>query len=93
MFVRPDLMPHRIKITDIRLQRLNNISDEECMREGVIKWMNCYIVAGIMENRGRNNVCFDTQREAFAALIDRISGRGTWNRNPWVYAYTFELII
>lgn len=21
--------------------------------------------------------------EAFAALIDRISGKGTWERNPW----------
>ena len=92
MFVRPDLMPHRIKITDIRLQRLNNISEEECMREGVVKWMDCYIVAGIMENRGRNNVCFDTPREAFAALIDRINGKGTWESNPWVYAYTFELV-
>ena len=92
MFVQADLMPHRIRITDIRLQRLNNISDEECMREGVIKWMNCYIVAGIMENQGKNNVCFDTPREAFAALIDRISGKGTWQRNPWVYVYTFELL-
>ena len=35
---------------------------------------------------------FDSPREAFAALIDRISGRGTWQRNPWVYAYEFELI-
>jgi hypothetical protein len=92
MFVRAELMPHRIKITDIRLQRQNNISDEECMREGVVRWMNCYIVAGIMENRGRNNVCFDTPREAFAALIDRINGNGTWDRNPWVFAYTFELL-
>ena len=31
-------------------------------------------------------------REAFAALIDRISGKGTWQRNPWVYVYTFELL-
>lgn len=92
MFVRADLMPHRIKITDIRLQRLNNITDEECMREGVFKWMDGYIVTGIMENRGTNNMCFDTPREAFAALIDRINGKGTWDSNPWVYAYTFELV-
>ena len=37
MFVRADLMPHRIRITDIQLQRLNNISDEDCMREGITK--------------------------------------------------------
>ena len=92
MFVRADWMPHRIRIKSIKAERLQNISDEECMREGVVKWTNCYIVTGIMEDRGSNNVCFDTPREAFAALIDRISGKGTWERNPWVYAYEFELV-
>ena len=92
MFVKAQWMPHRIRIKSIKAERLQNISDEDCMREGVIKWTNCYIVTGIMEERGKNNVCFDTPREAFAALIDRISGKGTWERNPWVYAYEFELV-
>ena len=92
MFVRADLMEETIRITDIQLQRLQSISDEDCMKEGVEKWIDCYIVSGIMENQGKNNVCFDTPREAFAALIDRISGKGTWQRNPWVYVYTFELL-
>lgn len=26
-----------------------------------------------------------------AVLIDKISGKGTWERNPYVLAYTFEL--
>ena len=92
MFVKAQWMPHRIRIKSIKAERLQSISDEDCMREGVIKWTNCYIVTGIMEERGKNNVCFDTPREAFAALIDRISGKGTWERNPWVYAYEFELV-
>ena len=92
MFVRADLMEETIRITDIQLQRLNNITDEDCLKEGVEKWIDCYIVSGIMENHGKNNVCFDTPREAFAALIDRISGKGTWQRNPGVYVYTFELL-
>ena len=92
MFVKAQWMPHRIRIKSIKAERLQSISDEDCMREGVVKWMNCYIVTGIMEDRGKNNVCFDTPREAFAALIDRISGKGTWQRNPWVYAYEFELV-
>lgn len=92
MFVRADLMPHRIRITDIRLQRLNDITDEECIKEGVETWFYFYIVSGIMENRGRNNVCFNTPREAFAALIDRIAKKGTWQKNPLVFVYTFELI-
>jgi hypothetical protein len=30
-------------------------------------------------------------RAAFAALIDATCGIGTWEDNPWVYAYTFDL--
>jgi hypothetical protein len=92
MFVRADLMPHRIRITNINVERLQDITDEDCLKEGVEKWIDCYIVSGIMENHGKNNVCFDIPREAFAALIDRISGNGTWQRNPWVFAYEFELV-
>ena len=92
MFVRADLMPHVIEITDIKAERLQDISDEDCLREGITKWLDCYIVTGIMEHHGQNNVCFDTPREAFAALIDRLNGRGTWNRNEWQFAYTFKLI-
>lgn len=29
---------------------------------------------------------------AFAALIDKVSGRGTWARNPWVVIYEYELV-
>jgi len=92
MFVRADLMPHVIEITDIKAERLQDISDDDCMKEGVTKWLNCYIVTGIMEHHGQNNVCFDTPREAFATLIDRLNGRGTCERNEWQFAYKFKLI-
>ena len=35
MFVKADLMPHRIRITNIRVERLQDISDEDCMAEGI----------------------------------------------------------
>ncbi len=35
MFVRADLMPHQIRITGIRCERLQDISDEDCVKEGV----------------------------------------------------------
>lgn len=91
MFVKADLMPWRIKITDMRMEQLQDISDEDCLREGVEHWLDGYIVSGLMERSGRNNRVFDTPREAFAALIDRINGRGTWQDNPWVVAYTMDL--
>lgn len=49
-----------------------------------------------LENFGRasfnTGLWFNTPREAFASLIDKVSGRGTWASNPWVVAYEFELV-
>lgn len=91
MFVRADLMPHRIRITDIMLQRLQDISDEDCLREGLIAGEQEPRMFGFRLPKG-TILSFLTPRAAFAALIDRVSGKGTWESNPWVYAYEFELV-
>jgi len=93
MYVSPKCMPFGIEITDIMAERLQDISEEDCLKEGVEKWMDCYIVSGIMERGGKSNVCFDTPREAFAALFARISGvsgRKAWEENCWQFAYSFK---
>lgn len=96
MFVRAELMPHQIRITGIRCERLQDISDEDCMKEGVVDVT--YFKSGgrpyeLFALPGHEyEETFNTPRRAFAALIDKVSGRGTWDRNPWVVAYEFELV-
>lgn len=98
MFVRADLMPYRIKITNIRVERLRDISDDDCFKEGILK-VKCgnhrhsnlypfYFEGG----RHEFDNSYSTPRQAFAALIDKINGKGTFDRNPWVFVYEFELI-
>lgn len=96
MFVRADLMPHQIRITGIRCERLQDISDEDCMKEGVVD-VTYFKTGGrpyeLFALPGHEyEETFNTPRRAFAALIDKVSGRGTWDRNPWVTAYEFELV-
>ena len=96
MFVRADLMPHQIRITGVRCERLQDISDEECMKEGVVD-VTYFKTGGrpyeLFALPGHEHEeTFNTPRQAFAALIDKVSGRGTWERNPWVVAYEFELV-
>jgi len=94
MFVRSIYLTHRIRITGIKVERLQDITEQECTCEGIkIKKgnRNGECPFGEFTFDGWDDYSF-TAREAFAALIDRISGRGTWQSNPWVYAYTFELI-
>ena len=94
MFVRADLMPHQIRITGIRCERLQDISDAECMKEGVrVEFAkNGRPMYYYFDIKRWRQVWFDTPREAFAALIDHVSGRGTWKSNPWVVVYEFELV-
>lgn len=92
MFVSAEYMPHRIRITDIKVERLQDISEKDAMKEGVEKWMDGYIVTGIMERHGQNNAWFKSPRDAFFRLFTKLCGYKAWNSNPWVYAYTFELV-
>ena len=95
MFVRADLMPHRIIIRKVDVQRLQSISDEDCMKEGIMEgeFMNTWDTFYFDEwGDVANHITFKRPRDAYRNLIDRISGKGTWQRNPWVYVYTFELL-
>lgn len=94
MFVKADLMPHHIRITDVRVEMLQDISDEDCLREGIIKEYEVFITEKTIYSCPFNerNRWYNTPREAFAALIDKVSGRGTWNSNPLVWVYSFELV-
>lgn len=95
MFVKPALMSHRIRITGIKCERLQDISDEDCFREGISEsWYESTDTTtyGFADEKKGTAVEFDTPRQAFAALIDKVSGRGTWKSNPWVVVYEFELV-
>ena len=92
MFVKADLMPHRIRITNIRIERLQDISEEDCLKEGIWRDDNVGLEGVTYWYHGLANSSFRTAKEAYAALIDKISGNGTWESNPWVFVYDFELI-
>lgn len=102
MFVKADLMPHHIKITNIRVEHLQDISDDDCMKEGIYKHDPVHIVGynhnfiaysyDATEDPHLKKWWFRTPREAFQKLIDKVSGVGTWDSNPLVFVYEFELV-
>lgn len=98
MFVKADLMPHHIKITDVKIERLQDITDEDCLKEGIMHLIpaddeECTEGGyGYLTSDEDGLFMFDTPREAFAKLINKICGKGTWERNPWVEAYTLEKV-
>ena len=93
MFVAANLMPHQIRITDVRVERLQDISDEDCLKEGVRKVVNengIYIQYYV--GKGDNACSFENPREAFAYLINKVSRKDVWEENPYVLVYDFELL-
>lgn len=91
MFVRADLMPYAIKITDVKVEQLKDISPEDCLREGIIKVED--------KNTGYCRYGFTGCRQdypnpliAFKELWRAISGKYSFHFDAWVYAYSFEVI-
>ena len=92
MFVKADLMPHRIRITNIRVERLQDISEEDCLAEGIQDIVGKTYPGTHFYCITKADTCYGTPRKPYSKLIDKISGKGTWDRNPLVFVYEFELI-
>jgi hypothetical protein len=94
MFVKSSLMPHQIKITNIRVERLQDISTDDCMKEGIF----CSHIDGIDDaysydatnNSFVKKWWYRTPIEAYKMLSCKLHLH--WDSNPLVFVYDFKLI-
>lgn len=94
MFVKSSLMPHQIKITNIRCERLQDISTDDCMKEGIY----CSHIEGIDDaysydatnDRFKPKRWYRTPIEAYKMLSSKLHLH--WESNPLVFVYDFKLI-
>lgn len=93
-FVKAELMPHQIRITRIRLRRLQDISESDCLKEGIDK-----LVPGdgipryrVMNRNGERMYSTDNYKDAYKFLINGTRGKDAWEKNPYVWVYEFELV-
>lgn len=93
MFVKSYACKHHIKITNIKIERLQDISDEDCLKEGIIHAYtdNDGIKRYHTPHTKRGYLSTDIPQQAFEFLINKVSGKGTWESNPFVFAYEFVL--
>lgn len=95
MFTKPDLMLHHIRITDIRVERLHDISDKDCIAEGIEVFPDrkiCEYGFRFVKGEALHWIGADSLRQVYASLIDKVSGKGTLESNPYVFVYDFRLI-
>lgn len=88
MFTRNEEMPHQIKITKVTPCKLQDVTEEDCLREGVRKGK----VYGFFFGVGKTQKKCLSPIDAFAGLINKLNGKGYWASNPLGYAYEFELV-
>ena len=102
LFVAADMMIHRIRITDELVEKLQDISGDDCLKEGVVvnepkikgginMYYPCEYLRSCAKEVGWGRV-FHTPREAFAHLINKVSRKDVWQENPYVFVYDFELV-
>lgn len=94
MYVQPEVMPHQIRITKVRMQRLQDISEEDCLKEGINKIVPKDGIPRyrVMDKNGERMYSTDDYKDAYRFLINGTSCKGTWEKNPYVWVYDFELI-
>lgn len=92
LFVKSDLMPHQIQITGIKVERLQDITVEDCLKEGIE--YSKYERNWFYTNDKNTEFHAPTPRKAFAGLINRpgVGRKGLWEYNPFVVVYEFKLV-
>ena len=91
-YARVELMPYKVRITNIRTERLHDVTDEDALAEGV-KTYRCEGLPDVYSFEGNNSLqMYKTPREAFIAMCDGLFDITTWRRNPDVYVYEFEVV-
>lgn len=76
-------------VTDVRIQRLQNICEEDARAEGVLEYNWGGISAWAAKRDGLRH---GNAISAYHELWDAINGHGAWDENPWVTATTFEVV-
>lgn len=69
-----------LEITDVRVECLQNISDDDLAAEGIQELID----AGIDHD--------GTPRDTYRVLWEGLNGAGSWAANPWVWAVSFEVM-
>jgi hypothetical protein len=80
-------------IKSIRVERLQDISEEDAKAEGVEPFFSTHPSIGRDQRMTSGELASDCEyRASYACLWDKINGADAWDKNPWVWVVEFEVI-
>lgn len=95
-FMYKSLARHWFEVTGVKAERVQDISEEDCLKEGIKYKLNCGIGGetcydDVVGNR-KGEYRWLNPKPPFQRLWDSYYGEGAWDRNDWVWCYTFRKI-
>ncbi|WP_312132011.1 hypothetical protein [Leclercia sp.] len=79
-------------ITDVRVERLNSISEEDCWAEGIEAVDGLFKNTEIIDMALKIGCCVEDSKPMFALLWQSIYGADSWQANPWVWVIEFKAV-
>ena len=84
-----------LKVTNVRVERLQNISDEDCLKDGIenVTNYNPIELHRKFDTFRFNGCCYNSAKYAFKNIWNSTAKDGyRWEDNPYVFVYEFERI-
>lgn len=83
-----------LKVTEVRVERLQDISVMDAINEGIQKtWISDDEKSTMWKNYINNGKgSYYHPVKSFSSLWESINGKESWDQNPWVFVYDFERI-
>lgn len=83
---------HFLKVTNVRFERLRDISESDATAEGFGPVITDeYTAPGKFINHLNKHHMFNAV-DSFASMWVKLHGKGAWKANPWVFVYEFRKI-
>jgi len=79
-----------IEIVGVKCERVQQISNQDEYAEGINVDI-AKLIGTASYHEGIVGYCYNS-RDTYAALFDKINGKGAWEKNPYVWAYQFRLV-
>ena len=77
-----------LEITDVRVERLQDISPDQAFAEGV----NGSMCQQFLESSPTRFTCREAEIHGFSGLWESINGADSWDANPWVWVVEFKQV-
>ena len=76
-----------LELTEVRVERLQDISEADCIAEGIERSGEC----NWRDYADKHND-FTSARRSYRSLWESINGPGSWAANPWLWCLSFKRV-